>query len=225
MKKKSAASGKDPNKEKVVIKREKKVIAVFIDGVGLDRACRRIKRKVNLAALVKGLTTGTVPVFARYYTIIPFEDDSRHRAFLDAVNRSGLDVIAKRLPPKTVERQVTIDSEISVDLMAFGLNHLNNYDLSNDKIEFLSQYSGNQAFSNPDHQSNTADANQNLPEKVKRIAIIVCPSRELSYALGFLKNIGVDTVSADFSDYAGSDVLKSAAKWVDLSDSQTIWQD
>ncbi len=222
VKKKSIAKKSDPNK--VILKREKKIIAVFIDGVGLDRASRRLKKKVNLSALVKSLSYGIDPEFARYYTIIPFEDDSRHRAFLDAVSRSGLSVLAKRLPPKNIERQIAIDSELSCDLISFGLNHTNQYDLSSDKIELL-------ARPLPFKENNVSPSAELLKpiatdtEKTKRIAIIVCPSRELSYAIGFLNHIKVDTVSADFADFAGNDVLKSAAKWIDLSDSQTIWQD
>jgi hypothetical protein len=202
-------------KEEVVLKREKKIIGVFIDGTGLDRASRRLKRKVNLSALVKGVSSGQEAVFARYYTIVPFEDDSRHRAFLDAVSRAGLDVLAKRLPPKGIDRQVSTDSELSSDLIAFGLGHLNNYDLSNERIE----------MNNLNSSSKLENGNEASGDKVKRIAVIVCPSRDLSYAISFLKQIKVDTVSADFSNFAGNDVLKSAAKWIDLSDSQTIWQD
>lgn len=220
-----------PKKDQVILKREKKIIGVFIDGVGLDRACRRLKRKVSLANLVKGVTSGIEATFARYYTIIPFEDDSRHRAFLDAVTRSGLSVLAKRLPPKGIDRQVAIDSEMSSDLVSFGLGHLNEYDLSSDKIELLANFNyvkDNNANSSKDLVSETPPTGEAVPEKVekvKRIAVIVCPSRELSYAIGFLNHIKVDTVSADFSNFAGNDVLKSAAKWIDLSDSQTIWQD
>lgn len=202
-------------KDEVVLKREKKIIGVFIDGTGLDRASRRLKRKVNLAALVKGVSSGQEPVFARYYTIVPFEDDARHRAFLDAVARAGLGVLAKRLPPKGIDRQVSIDSELSSDLIAFGLGQPNNYDLSNERIEMNNINSSNDLVNNVD----------TTPEKVKRIAVIVCPSRDLSYPISFLKQIKVDTVSADFSNFAGNDVLKSAAKWIDLSDSQTIWQE
>lgn len=81
-------------------KREKRVVGLFIDGTGLDRATRRINRKVNMSALVRGVTSGINPIVARYYTLIPYEDDSRQRAFLDAVARAGLSVIVKRLPQR-----------------------------------------------------------------------------------------------------------------------------
>ncbi|RIL03501.1 MAG: hypothetical protein DCC75_12915, partial [Proteobacteria bacterium] len=83
---------------KGVVKRtERRVLGLFIDGTGLDRATRRINRKVDMSSLVKGVTSGIPPTIARYYTLIPYEDDSRQRAFLDAVMRAGLSVIVKRL--------------------------------------------------------------------------------------------------------------------------------
>ncbi|MEZ4754639.1 MAG: hypothetical protein R3A13_10105 [Bdellovibrionota bacterium] len=79
---------------------------MFIDGTGLDRAARRLNRKVDIESLIRGVTSGIKPSILRYYTLIPFEDDSRQSAFLDAVAKTGLSVIVKRLPPKTVNRQV-----------------------------------------------------------------------------------------------------------------------
>jgi hypothetical protein len=54
---------------------------------------------------------------------------------------------------------------------------------------------------------------------------VVCPSRELAYPLGLSKEFEVDTTTADFGQFNTGDVLKSAAKWIDLSDSETIWRD
>ena len=59
----------------------------------------------------------------------------------------------------------------------------------------------------------------------KRIVTIVCPSRDLSYPVSLVKEMGVDTITADFGQFNNSDLLKSAAKWIDLSDSETIWRD
>ena len=93
----------------VIKRRQSKLLGLFIDGTGLDRATRRLNRRVDLTALVRGVTSGIKPSVARYYTLIPYEDDSRQRAFLDAVSRAGLSVIVKRLPPKGVTRQVSVD--------------------------------------------------------------------------------------------------------------------
>ena len=60
---------------------------------------------------------------------------------------------------------------------------------------------------------------------IKRIVTIVCPTRELSYSVSLVKEFGVDTITADFGQFNSGDVLKSAAKWIDLSDSETIWRD
>ncbi|MCB0333929.1 MAG: hypothetical protein KDD55_10555, partial [Bdellovibrionales bacterium] len=62
-------------------------------------------------------------------------------------------------------------------------------------------------------------------EDGERIVTVVCPSRELSYPLSLIGELGIDTVSADFGQFNNKDVLKSAAKWIDLSDSETIWRD
>jgi hypothetical protein len=60
---------------------------------------------------------------------------------------------------------------------------------------------------------------------VTRSIVVVCPSRELAYPLGMVKDLGCDTTSADFGQFNTGDILKSAAKWIDLSDSETIWRD
>ena len=39
------------------------------------------------------------------------------------------------------------------------------------------------------------------------------------------RELGADTVTADFAQFNTGDVLKSAAKWIDLSDSETIWRE
>jgi hypothetical protein len=40
-----------------------------------------------------------------------------------------------------------------------------------------------------------------------------------------IKDMGADTTTADFGQFNSGDVLKSAATWMDLSDSETIWRD
>lgn len=228
---------------KGVVKRsEKRVVGLFIDGTGLDRATRRINRKVELANLVRGVTSGVTPVVARYYTIVPYEDDSRQRAFLDAVSRAGLRVIVKRLPPKGVNRQVSTDAEMAADIVAFALGHSTFSDLSEWKPDTdggshhakstntISMMPKGGAIDDdaPSEQppAITEDSNQAprsaLPEK--RSVIVVCPSRDIAYPISLVKELNVDTVNADFSQLHGGDVLKSAAKWIDLSTSETIWR-
>jgi hypothetical protein len=223
----------------VVKRRQARAVGLFIDGTGLDRATRRLNRRVDLSALVRGVTSGLTPVVARYYTLIPYEDDSRQRAFLDAVARAGLSVIVKRLPPKGVNRQVGVDVEMGADMIAFALGHA--------RFSSLSQYHGADI---PDTGTTTSAVmpltkHRNRPiagelatpaetpeaggapteGEVSRIVTVVCPSRDLSYPLAMIKEFGVDTVSADFGQFNAGDLLKSAAKWIDLSDSETIWRE
>jgi hypothetical protein len=218
---------------KGIVKRtEKRVIGLFIDGTGLDRATRRLNRKVDMAALIRGVTSGTHPVVARYYTIIPYEDDSRQRAFLDAVARAGLRVIVKRLPPKGVNRQVSVDVEMAADIVAFGLGHSSFSTLSEYSIEggfhaepeHSALRSGTPRSGAPAPGAATEEAPP-TPRAENRIITVVCPSRDLAYPISLVKELGVDTMSADFGQFNAGDVLKSAAKWIDLSDSETIWRD
>jgi hypothetical protein len=214
-------------------KREKKVVGLFIDGTGLDRATRRINRKVDMSALVRGVTSGIAPVVARYYTLVPYEDDSRQRAFLDAVSRAGLSVIVKRLPPKGINRQVSVDLEMAADIVAFSLGHTNfskeNEYLPADhplrSVSIASQGTRGDPLSATTQATNIKDGAIKASENVLRSAVVVCPSRELAYPLGLLKEFEVDTTTADFGQFNTGDVLKSAAKWIDLSDSETIWRD
>jgi len=62
-------------------------------------------------------------------------------------------------------------------------------------------------------------------QKESRIVTVVCPSRDLAYPISLVKELGVDTVTADFGQFNTGDLLKSAAKWIDLSDSETIWRE
>lgn len=228
---------------KGVVKRsERRVVGLFIDGTGLDRATRRLNRKVELASLVRGVTSGVTPLVARYYTIVPYEDDSRQRSFLDAVSRAGLRVIVKRLPPKGVNRQVSTDAEMAADIVAFALGHSTFSDLSEWKPDTAPADSARSSHTIPmmgkrsehlDDQSSeeqtpatteeSSPSRSVLPEK--RSVIVVCPSRDIAYPISLVKELNVDTTNADFSQLHGGDVLKSAAKWIDLSTSETIWRD
>lgn len=223
-------------------KRERKAIGLFIDGTGLDRATRRINRKVDMAALVRGVTSGIAPTVARYYTLIPYEDDSRQRAFLDAVARAGLSVIVKRLPPKGISRQVSVDLEMAADMVAFAMG-LTSFSKENEYMpaELVAAVNGaspaprrgaplkaKPTSSEEDQSSDSpTDAGQKIADVApsQRAVVVVCPSRELSYPLGLIKDLGADTTNADFGQFNTGDILKSASKWIDLSDSETIWRD
>ena len=227
----------------IVKRKERRVLGLFIDGTGLDRATRRINRKVDLTRLVRGVTSGIAPIVARYYTLIPYEDDSRQRAFLDAVDRAGLEVVVKRLPPKGVTRQVAVDVEMAADLVAFALGHQRFSDLSTYRSEQREAPPHDSAPAplmpfgrgrpqrheepKPDQEDETQEPEtpQRAGLKEKRIVTLVCPSRELAYPVSLVKELGVDTITADFGQFNTGDLLKSAAKWIDLSDSETIWRE
>lgn len=218
-----------------VKKRERRVVGLFIDGTGLDRATRRINRKVDMAALVRGVTSGINPVVARYYTLVPFEDDSRQRAFLDAVARAGLSVIVKRLPPKGITRQVSVDLEMAADIVAFAHGRTS-FTKENEYMpvdsaatihtpaQFVRRQQAEVAEGTEQSETQTV---QTIPsiETAPRSIVVVCPSREIAYPLSLIKDVSADTTSADFGQFNTGDILKSAQKWIDLSDSETIWRD
>jgi hypothetical protein len=174
--------------------------------------------------------------------VIPHEDDSRQRAFLDAVARAGLSVIVKRLPPKGIARQVATDLEMASDIVAFSLG-LSSFNKDNEYLPAEMQAVKNIAASvgqrhgpaGPviDASTVTVTPKSSGPllqidsevAGVRRSVVVVCPSRELSYPLGLAKDLGADTTTADFGQFTGNDVLKSAAKWIDLSGSETIWRE
>ena len=227
-------------------KRGQRAIGLFIDGTGLDRATRRISRKVDLSALVRGVTSGTPPIIARYYTLIPYEDDSRQRAFLDAVARAGLTVVVKRLPPKGVSRQVSVDIEMASDIIAFALGRANfsseNTYTAGTKAPApggggsalptglpFTQQEAKKKVEKPTEaeSSDSAEDAQSTLDKTQpenRIVTLVCPSRDLAYSVSMINTWNVDTVTADFGDFNNADILKAASKWIDLSDSETIWR-
>lgn len=257
----------------VVRRKEKRVLGLFIDGTGLDRATRRLDKKIDLTRLVRGVSSGQKPVVARYYTLIPYEDDSRQRAFLDAVQRAGLTVIVKRLPPKGINRQVSVDIEMAGDIVAFALGHskfstLSEYRSEQNRIEsednlygtnhegqfnertsnkfgFATSFENKRVGNMPgipvtnsgstkleasldgadsSHKSESLSLEDPISPQ-NRIITVVCPSRELAYPITLAKELGVQTVTADFGQFNSGDILKSASKWIDLSDSETIWRE
>ncbi|RIL03437.1 MAG: hypothetical protein DCC75_12980, partial [Proteobacteria bacterium] len=175
----------------------------------------------------------------------------------------------KRLPPKGVNRQVSVDVEMGADIVAFAMGHnsfstLSQYQPQTESssehsvIEHHAQHhgpgrtlfplgsahrphyrapqrstgSGSAKPVHDEHDSEHGDAGDR-PDKDKpasslpqnRIVTVVCPGRDLSYPISLAKELGADTVNADFGQFNTGDILKSAAKWIDLSDSETIWRD
>ena len=222
---------------KIVKRRQNRIAGVFIDGTGLDRAARRLNKRVDMAALLRGVTAGINPAVARYYTIIPYEDDSRHRSYLDAVQRAGLSVCVKRLPPKGVTRQVSTDVEMAGDIVAFSLGRAYFPDTEHSPEPQHSQGASALPHILPGAVRNAAAPESTLPTQpedsvvpeeglhTQRVVIVVCPARDLAYPIALAREFGADTVSADFGHFRNDDILKSAAKWIDLSDSETIWKE
>jgi len=209
--------------KKGVIKRKaRRKIGLFIDGAGLDRATRRLDRKVDLSNLVKSLCSGIEPEVARYYTLVPYEDDARQFAFLDAVERAGLEVVVKRLPPKGVKRQVSMDVHIACDLVGYAYGH------------FAEKQAAEEAKTQANREVNQPSTSGTVPiikepkkptsDEILRIATVVCPSREISYSLHLSNAIGVETCLADFGIYGNSDGWRGVDRWLDLSTSETIWR-
>jgi hypothetical protein len=202
----------------IVKRKTKRVLGLFIDGVGLDRATRRLDRKIDLGRLVSGITTGLKVEVARYYTLIPNEDDARQFAFLDAVEKAGLEVVVKRLPPKGVNKMVSVDPHISVDLATFAYGRFEKHAVA-PVAETVATAEGEEA--------KAEEPKVIIPAKsanLTRSAIIVCPSKELSYAIFTAHELGVETSMADFGQYGNSDGWRGVDRWIDLSTSETIWR-
>ena len=210
----------------VVKRRVRRRLGLFIDGTGLDRATRRLERKVDLAKLVAGLTSGLVPEVARYYTLVPHEDDARQFAFLDAVERAGLEVIVKRLPPKGVKRQVSMDVHIATDMVSYSCGLFSaESEEQGQKVANSPQIADHALQSGGPHFGVSANnLLKPIDSNVKRISTVVCPSRELSYAIYVSHLLGIETTLADFGLYGSSDGWKGVDRWVDLSTSETIWR-
>jgi hypothetical protein len=216
----------------IIRRRSNRKIAVFVDGPALDRASKRLSKKIDLRSLVRTLSSGIEPVFARYYTLIPFEDDSRHRSFLNAVEGAGFEVYVKRLPPKGITRQVSVDIEIATDLVAFSLG-LDNLPLAETTSEatYLSQpnVGVTRVNANSDIQSYgnsiSANSDNNTDETIIRTAVIVCPGRDLVHSFTLLKINGVETVCADFGKFGSPELTRLSTKCIDLSVSETIWRE
>jgi hypothetical protein len=184
---------------------------LFIDGILLDRASKRLNKRPDFNAIIKTLTNSQIPTVARYYTVIPLEDDSRQRSFLEAVRKAGFGVVVKRLPPVGVERQVSTDTEMASDLIAFAAGKTG--------------FSSNLVVTDEHVESQPMEIKPPEPvgEVLRRTAIVVCPSREMVYPISMAKHLGVTTVSADFAKFSPKGSMKTADRLVDLSTSELIW--
>ena len=201
----------------VIRRKSKRVVGLFLDGIGLDRATRRLERKVDLSRLVAGLISGMRVEVARYYTLIPYEDDARQFSFLDAVERAGLEVVLKRLPPKGVKRQVSMDVHMATDMMSFAFGQLQRAAVENTETKLAVGDASSVAVT-------STIATPVREDNVRRSLVAVCPSRELSYAIYQASLFGAETSIADFGLFGTSDGWKGVDHWVDLSTSETIWR-
>jgi hypothetical protein len=218
----------EPEKPKVIRRSEPRIYSVFVDGVALDRATKRLGKRVNYEALVKSLCVGGSADIARYYTLLPEEDDARQSAFFDAIAGAGLDVIKKRLPPKGLNRQVSTDVEMATDMLSVVLGRKDacsaslaiasgNYSV----VPRSSRFSGTKEKQPAAPLDNSTSGNKDV--KFKHSIIVVCPSKEISYAINLCRHFGAETITADFGSIIGRDILKGAEKWVDLTFSDSIW--
>jgi hypothetical protein len=203
----------------LIKRRTKRIVGVFIDSAGLDRATRRLDRKVDLSQLVRGLAGGVNIACGRYYVLIPNEDDARQFAYLDAVERAGLEVVTKRLPPKGVKRQVSMDVHMATDIISFAYGHLGKVE-DGKPIELPKTEEGGEVTSNI-----IKAPIPKIDRETKRSIVVVCPSRELSYAMFVAHELGVETSLADFGLYGTSSGWKGIDRWIDLSTSETIWRE
>lgn len=200
----------------VVKRKVRRRMGLFIDATGLDRATRRLDRKVDLSRLIKGLSSGIPLDTARYYCLIPNEDDARQFSFLSAVERAGAEVVTKRLPPKGVKRQVSMDVHIATDLLSFAFGGIAEAKKSEQPLQV------NEDSSTGEGKRIIAAGSSTKP--IKLVATVICPSRELSYALYTASQAGVDIALADFGLYGTSDGWRGVDRWIDLSTSETIWR-
>ena len=190
--------------DQVIKRREKQQIALFVDGSNLDRACKRLHKRMNMAALLKSLSAGKDLLVARYYTIVPFEDDARQLAYLDAVERAGFEVIVKRLPPKGIERPITVDVELASDIIYYSYAKTVKEQESAEKMS-------------------TANTSENTTLLFKKSILVVCPSQDLAYSLSLANNSGTKTTTVDFGKGTRNEIISSSDNWIDLTEAEGIW--
>jgi hypothetical protein len=227
MQKKSPTSTRRTRKG-ILRKAKNREIGIFVDGVNLDRVCKRLGKRISLSALVQKLSTGGECLTARYYTLIPNEDDSRQRAFLDVVRQSGLSPCVKRLPPPDFEKQISIDVEMSNDILAFGLGaeeilaHAElHYGLSTPLPSKKSQSEDPLPSEEDSHDESSLE--NSTENNAKRIIYVVCPNKEICYPFRLLRSENVTTVVADFSSGRRDDIIALASEFIDLSEESNLW--
>jgi hypothetical protein len=173
------------------LRREKpRKIGLFVDGVNLDRASRRVGKKVDWKLLAKLVSEGRALNLLRYYTVIPNEDDARHHSFLGVIEGAGYEVVLKRLPPKGVNKTVTTDLELTADILKFSFQ---------EKINALTLHS---------ELENTSTIE----------IVLVCPPDDIEYALRILLDQGIKITIVDFKSHNAPSLVKLSSKWMDLSD-------
>lgn len=206
----------------------KRKLCVLVDGTGLDRATKRLQKKIDMSRLFAGICEGLNADVARYYTLMPHEDDARQLAYLEAIDRAGFEVCMKRLPPKNVNRLVSVDVHIATDLLCYAtdtIGSLNELEKtqgqSDDTSSLRAQDSGDKVGVSTVSVDST-DVQGSLG--IQRLAVLVCPSREVSYAIYRASQLGVQVGLADFGMYGRSDCWRGVDRWIDLSTSETIWR-
>ncbi|MBP9839250.1 MAG: NYN domain-containing protein, partial [Proteobacteria bacterium] len=192
----------------ILKRKNRRIPGVFIDATGLDRATRRISKKIDLSKLLQTISGGTAVEVAKYYCLIPYEDDARQLSYLDAVNRAGFEVVTKRLPPKGVNRQVSLDVQIATDM-----------------INFCYGYYAKKSPNNPTSEDTVETSEASTDVKDKRVLTVVCPSMELNYSFLWAKHLGAETVVADFGIHNTNESQNGITNWIDLSNSELIWKD
>jgi hypothetical protein len=185
-------------------------LGIFIDGVGLDRAAKRIERRIDWPLFAKVISEGLQADVAKYYSLLPIEDDARHHSYLAAVEAVGFQVHVKRLPPKGVNRVVSYDLEIATDLLNFCLSK----SLAGSTDEGFGKAQPNNS-GNRENSESIQHQNNSLSQPAP---ILVCPSRELEYPLQILHEKGFSVTVIDFLNGSGSDLLKYTSKWVNISE-------
>jgi hypothetical protein len=210
------------NKPEIIKRRSSSALAIFVDGVGLDRACRRVRRRVDWKKLLQSLSGGKRLIEARYYNLLPHSDDNRQTAFLDNLALAGFSCIIKRLPPKNVEKQVSITVEMASDLMAFALGQTEYPDLN-----YTNFRSSTQNKDLDDEEFTRSIVTPLSPEEAiqltKREVILVCPSKEMDYPVSFLNRLGISTITADFGTFSTNKIVTASSDWIDLSLAENIW--
>jgi len=107
---------------KVVKQQTDSELALFVDGTSLDRAAKRLNKRLDIPKLIERVSTAKCS-FVRYYNTIPSKDDARHIAFMDNLRNHGIEVVMRRLPPIGITKRVAIDIDMATDIIGYTLHH------------------------------------------------------------------------------------------------------